>query len=71
MSDDAWCVWCAACASVMNEIVGVTDDSCTDCDGPNVADCAVALCDTDYHTFVDGVGCSGIPHPSAWLHHCP
>jgi hypothetical protein len=46
----------------MDAIAGVTDGSCTDCDGPNPADCAAATCDTDYHSFVDGVGCAGGPY---------
>ena len=44
----------------MNEVDGVEDGSCTDCDGTASADCAAATCNTDYHTFADGVGCSGL-----------
>ena len=47
----------------MDSIVGVIDGSCTDCDGATAADCAAATCETGYHTFVDGVGCSGTEHP--------
>ena len=47
------------CADIMNGIGGIQDGSCTDCDGTSSENCAVASCDTGYHTFVDGVGCAG------------
>jgi hypothetical protein len=43
----------------MDPLQSVLDGSCTDCSGPNPADCAVATCDPNYYTFVGGVGCTG------------
>ena len=50
---------CKACAAIMDGIDGVRDGSCTDCDGPAATNCAAATCETGYHTFADGAGCSG------------
>jgi hypothetical protein len=50
----------AACASIMDGVTGVVDGSCTDCDGSASSNCAAATCETGYHTFVGGVGCSGM-----------
>jgi hypothetical protein len=44
----------------MDGVTGVVDGSCTDCDGSALSNCAAAACETGYHTFVDGVGCSGM-----------
>ena len=44
----------------MNDIAGVLDGSCTQCGGSNPGNCTSASCDTGYHSFVDGVGCSGV-----------
>jgi len=49
---------CTACADIMNDIAGVLDGSCTQCGGSNPGNCTSASCDTGYHSFVDGVGCS-------------
>ena len=43
----------------MDSVAGVVDGSCTDCDGPDATDCAVADCETNYHSFASGIGCFG------------
>ena len=52
----------------MDAVTGVVGGSCTDCDGFETSDCAAATCDTGYHTFVDGVGCSGTSIPCMQLY---
>jgi hypothetical protein len=52
----------------MDGIGSVLAGSCTDCDGPNAADCTAATCETGYNTFADGFGCAndGLALP-IWL----
>ena len=42
----------------MNAVVGVLDGSCTACDGAAAGTCSAATCESNFHTFVDGVGCT-------------
>ena len=49
----------ASCAAIMNSVASVVDGSCTTCDGAASSTCSAATCASGYHTFVDGVGCSG------------
>ena len=42
----------------MNAVVGVLDGSCTACDGAAAGTCSAATCESNFHTFVNGVGCS-------------
>jgi hypothetical protein len=48
-----------ACAAIMDPNPSVLNGSCTDCDGSHQANCTSASCAAGYHTFADGVGCTG------------
>jgi hypothetical protein len=51
----------------MDDVVGVLDGSCTQCDGADKSNCAAATCADGYENFQDGVGCTGASISDALL----